>query len=1004
MEENRDIRFLNTHDSLRKYYSNSKNNIEDPIFTGFTLDIDIKHSPLFFALCEDEYNESLRSPEGENIELSKKIEEKLEEVNRFEIMASPHSYTITTMRAKDSFGDNNQREIGYGIFNKIYLDDVQYGATDYIYMVDKVRLGRFSHDFGREDIGSGEPDFNRYQDAQDKITIEKDIFFKWDKYNINETIGESEIEKLNEIVDFLKNHMDINITLCGYASEEGETEHNMELSKNRVNSVKNYIISQEIKEDRINIHYFGESIQPYATLEKNRLVTCRVVDDNLTEESINNYINDANLQISDEENTIHNNNIKVLYGEKTSKQDVDTTIKTDNLINIDSEEINKLITNIDNLKEQIGLYGVYKILSKTIDELTSKIEENKNEVNRQKIDVKNELDDLKSKMSQYENILKTSDKGDVRDKINKAYEDFETFLNNIKTNGGQQGGQPDKEYLYLDGKYQYLNVKAKYSLVDKEFSKEIKNLDIEPDSEDLVYFKKIWSVSKTLITDISIDKDKVNGVLNKSKGLREKLEKQLYGSNGTMSKPIEGSIYYEYINAENTLKSDAASQKTAQKEEYEDIKNHLKDIKEYHDYLNPNTGDEEKDRELRESRQKNTPYERSIPTDIEKNTETEIYEVPQTVYDMLGFIRGMKQITNDYPYVLQSVTGLDEAYKNYFEVKDPYMGSGDGKITINCLEFLDLKVTSMFNKYFNAVYDRQYRRERVPINLRRFQCSIFVHDIRNFRDTLTSDIEEFGSLSKIAAVALNSLSAIEFKFFDCEIIPEETGNLFDNVSNNTAGDMRGTTFTFKYGNCVINFLPFEDLRRYLLDNKGNEQLVPKNNAPLAGYKDSNNHSNTVGPDGNFRRWFDKSPLGNVNNNDYRDYIRRDSSVSVDDYYKTTIVNNFAINSVVDKNKQLSDMDEALRKIVVGISASTGIPAKGVADSLNIGFIDPIINGDTSGIPVVKDLGMVDSFIPKDSNKITDLGNVNEEQVEESSRTARTTGTVVSSGNNRKGGR
>ena len=358
--------------------------------------------------------------------------------------------------------------------------------------------------------------------------------------------------------------------------------------------------------------------------------------------------------------------------------------------------------------------------------------------------------------------------------------------------------------------------------------------------------------------------------------------------------------------------------------------------------------------------------------DIEKNTETEIYEVPQTVYDMLGFIRGMKQITNDYPYVLQSVTGLDEAYKNYFEVKDPYMGSGDGKITINCLEFLDLKVTSMFNKYFNAVYDRQYRRERVPINLRRFQCSIFVHDIRNFRDTLTSDIEEFGSLSKIAAVALNSLSAIEFKFFDCEIIPEETGNLFDNVSNNTAGDMRGTTFTFKYGNCVINFLPFEDLRRYLLDNKGNEQLVPKNNAPLAGYKDSNNHSNTVGPDGNFRRWFDKSPLGNVNNNDYRDYIRRDSSVSVDDYYKTTIVNNFAINSVVDKNKQLSDMDEALRKIVVGISASTGIPAKGVADSLNIGFIDPIINGDTSGIPVVKDLGMVDSFIPKDLHTQNDI--------------------------------
>ena len=316
---------------------------------------------------------------------------------------------------------------------------------------------------------------------------------------------------------------------------------------------------------------------------------------------------------------------------------------------------------------------------------------------------------------------------------------------------------------------------------------------------------------------------------------------------------------------------------------------------------------------------------------------------------MIGFIQGIKSLTTEYPYVLQTVTGLDEAYKKYFEVKDPYMGSGDGKISINCLEFIDMRVTSMFNKYFNAVYDRKYRRERVPINLRRFQCSIFVHDIRNFADTLRSSISGQEDYSMITKIALNSLSAIEFKFFDCEIVPEETGSIFDNVTNLPNGDMRNTNFTFTYGNCVINFLPFEDLRRYVLGLRDVNGIRPES---------SSTASTSSGSDlsGNFRRWYDRSVLGNVNNNDYRDYIRKDSSVAVDDHYKTTIVNNFAMNSLSNKNKELTEMDDALRRIVVGISASTGIPTSQVTDVLNIGFIDPILNGSDKAAAVVKELG------------------------------------------------
>jgi hypothetical protein len=62
------------------------------------------------------------------------------------------------------------------------------------------------------------------------------------------------------------------------------------------------------------------------------------------------------------------------------------------------------------------------------------------------------------------------------------------------------------------------------------------------------------------------------------------------------------------------------------------------------------------------------------------------------------------------------------------------------------------------------------------------------------------------------------MSAIEFKFFGCEIIPEETGGVFETVTNADRGEMRMTNFSFSYSDCVINYLPFKELKEKLLQN------------------------------------------------------------------------------------------------------------------------------------------------------------------------------------------
>jgi hypothetical protein len=204
-------------------------------------------------------------------------------------------------------------------------------------------------------------------------------------------------------------------------------------------------------------------------------------------------------------------------------------------------------------------------------------------------------------------------------------------------------------------------------------------------------------------------------------------------------------------------------------------------------------------------------YENSVKKGaqpLEVNNK-ELNVVPQTVLDMIGFITGMKKMTREYPYIIQGVTGLDTAYNKNYGIKDPYLGSGEDKITLTCLESLDLRVSSMFNRYFNAIYDRQYRRERVPVNLRRFNCSIYVHDVRNFVSKSRVDLNGNFKTTYNRLLELTDMyfSVIEFRFYDCEIVPEETGNIFNDISNEAPSDMKKTNFTFTYGNCVVNFVP-----------------------------------------------------------------------------------------------------------------------------------------------------------------------------------------------------
>jgi outer membrane protein OmpA-like peptidoglycan-associated protein len=80
------------------------------------------------------------------------------------------------------------------------------------------------------------------------------IFFLNDSYFIRKT----EYRKLNETIQFIKENAS-HVKLIGMASKVGDSKHNQELSLNRCNAVKDYLINGGLNPDSIDIEPLGDT-------------------------------------------------------------------------------------------------------------------------------------------------------------------------------------------------------------------------------------------------------------------------------------------------------------------------------------------------------------------------------------------------------------------------------------------------------------------------------------------------------------------------------------------------------------------------------------------------------------------------------------------------------------------------------------------------------------------------------------------------------------------------
>jgi hypothetical protein len=719
--------------------------IEEPLFTSFTFDVDYTSSPLFYTINCSDYGYP------NDVGLANRIESALSEMYA-QNMGEDKGYDILPMLSANFIDD---KKLGFGLQQNVYTDLPLYGATEYIYMVDK-RNGNGSQNDVRYDNNSGYSNpSNSYKlgDSVKEVVSESDrVWAENQRAQAQAQVAECERIMNDEavIAEHEQNIVDMNNALseCSVFTEtvEGETEP-------------------------LNESQLQQKVNEYQQLES--------AFENL-KRNICNWVNGELSAFRSRATSLYMRNpcVKKIMS-------YDDVTKSEH-----REELKRLYGD-----DFVGEY-IWELAKKGNNSYLSKSLELYNEIETYARSRNTWCEQNHYKDDDGESLLieKTANNGAVTVRPSLIERRFGDQLEAL---GFKSNGSPFEQNIQIRvlGECPEWAVGMADSL--EFFAKDTKSL-----TETIIIDPLRYQCDMELsFNEFESQKVKENREkLIKYEIALENIRTSLYGfENGQpcdISNPSPYSPYGQYLAAKERCENDTY----AQAERSMSMAN--SGIDEYNDILSGGEQSVSNNDENEPVRTESQMLEEN------SNTSTNIV-VPQTVLDMLGFISGMKKMITQYPYIIQGISGLDKAYDSHYGIKDPYMGSGDNKISLTCWESLDLRVSSMFNRYFNAVYDRQYRRERVPVNLRRFNCSVYVHDVRNF---ISKNRSEY--INRILELTDMYYSVIEFKFYDCEIVTEETGNIFNDISNESPSEMKKTNFTFTYGNCVVNFIPHSEIASY----------------------------------------------------------------------------------------------------------------------------------------------------------------------------------------------
>lgn len=80
-----------------------------------------------------------------------------------------------------------------------------------------------------------------------------DVHFDTDKA----TLRPSSYAELNELLDYLQRHPDIKVEIAGHTDNTGTAAHNLKLSQDRANTIRNFLIQKGISPQKVTAKGYG---------------------------------------------------------------------------------------------------------------------------------------------------------------------------------------------------------------------------------------------------------------------------------------------------------------------------------------------------------------------------------------------------------------------------------------------------------------------------------------------------------------------------------------------------------------------------------------------------------------------------------------------------------------------------------------------------------------------------------------------------------------------------
>ena len=130
-------------------------------------------------------------------------------------------------------------------------DTYEFTVTGDSYTITSEKVSTTKKEAGTEK----EINFKLYPPVQGDSFVLRNIYFDFDKY----TLRDKSVEELNRLATIMKNNPGMVIELGGHTDTRGDSNYNQQLSENRAQVAKDYLIKKGIDASRVKVKGYGET-------------------------------------------------------------------------------------------------------------------------------------------------------------------------------------------------------------------------------------------------------------------------------------------------------------------------------------------------------------------------------------------------------------------------------------------------------------------------------------------------------------------------------------------------------------------------------------------------------------------------------------------------------------------------------------------------------------------------------------------------------------------------